>query len=231
LTRNRRAFAVAAVSAAAALLVGSAVAVAGPGAKGTGKGLVRGVHAEISLIRANGTTDAFVVDRGKVIAASQTSLTLERKDGMSVTLGLNADTKIRGQVQVGKGAEAFSRGGVAFGVLAPRLKGAPLLLGGGMGLGRGLGPAKAKKGLFGAVHADVKIIKADGSTDAFSFDRGQVTAVSDTSVTIKRADGPSVTKTISGDTKVRGKLAVGGRAAILSRGAAAFAVLAAGPKA
>ena len=48
-----------------------------------------------------------------------------------------------------------------------------------------------------AVHADVKLIKADSSTDAFSFDRGQVTAASDKAVTLKRADGPSVTKTIS----------------------------------
>jgi hypothetical protein len=229
MSRNRRAFAVAAVSAAVALLVGSAVAVAGPGKKG--KGLVRGVHAEISLIRANGTTDAFVVDRGKVTAASQTSLTLERKDGQSVTLGLSADTKIRGQIQVDKGVEAFSRGGAAFIVLAPRARAAPLKLGGGKGLGQGLGRMKAKKGLFGAVHADVKLIKADGSTDSFSFDRGAVTAASNTSVTIKRADGPSVTKSITGDTKVRGTLAVGGRAAVYSRGGTAFAVLAVAPKA
>ena len=84
---------------------------------------------------------------------------------------------------------------------------------------------------MGAVHADVKLIKADGSSDAFSFDRGQVTAASDTSVTVKRADGPSVTKSISADTKLRGKLAVGGRAAVFSKGSAATAILAAGPKA
>ena len=84
---------------------------------------------------------------------------------------------------------------------------------------------------MGAVHADVKFIKADGSTDSFSFDRGSVTAASDTSVTIKRADGPSVTKSISADTKLRGKLAVGGKAAVFSQGSAATAVLAAGPKA
>jgi len=228
--RNRRAFSIGVVGVVAALLVGSAVAVAGPGKKG--KGLVRGVHAEISLIKADGSTDAFVVDRGKVTAESQSSLTLERKDGISVTLGLNADTKIRGDIQVDKGAVAFSRGGTAFAVLAPRgKKAAPLRLGGGQGLGLGIVKAKKGKGLFGAVHADVKLIKADGSTAAFSFDRGQVTAASDTSVTIKRADGPTVTKSISGDTKLRGKLAVGGRAAIISKGSAAVSIFAAGPKA
>jgi hypothetical protein len=90
---------------------------------------------------------------------------------------------------------------------------------------------KAKKGLLGAVHADVKFIKADGSADSFSFDRGDVTAASATSVTLKRADGPSVTKSISADTKVRGTVAVGGKAVVFSKGSAAMAILAAGPKA
>jgi hypothetical protein len=151
---------------------------------------------------------------------------------VSVTRGLSADTKVRGDIQVDKGAVVFSRGGTAFAVLAPRAAKASLRLGGGNGLGIGL--ARGKKlqlGLFGAVHADVSFIKADGSTDSFSFDRGQVTAASDTSVTLKRADGPSVTKSISADTKRRGTLAVGGKAAVFSKGGAAMAILAAGPKA
>lgn len=228
--RNTRAFTIGVVGVTAALLVGSAVAVAGPGKKG--KGLVRGVHTEISLIKADGTTDAFVVDRGKVTAESASSVTLERKDGKSVSLGLNAETKIRGDIQVDKGAIVLSRGGTAFAVLAPRgEKAAPLRLGGGEGLGQRMQRGKMKKGLFGAVHADVKLIKADGSTDAFSFDRGDVTAASDASVTIKRADGPSVTKSISADTKLRGKLAVNGKAAVLSKGSSAFAILALAPRA
>ena len=226
---KNRAFGIAAIGISAALLVGSAVAVAGPGKKG--KGLVRGVHAEISLIKADGTKDAFVVDRGKVTAESASSVTLARKDGKNVTLDLVADTKVRGDIQVDKGTVVFSRGGTAFAVLAPRgNKAAALRLGNGNGPGLGQ-RLKAKKGLMGAVHADVKFIKADGAADSFSFDRGDVTATSDTSVTIKRADGPSVTKSISADTKLRGKLAVGGKAAVFSKGSAAMAILAAGPKA
>ena len=227
---RKRTFGIAAVGISAALLVGSAVAVAGPGKKS----LVRGVHAEISLIKANGTTNSFVVDRGKVAAESETSVTLQRKDGVSVTLGLSADTKVRGDIQVDKGAIVFSRGGTAFAVFAPRAaKAAPLRFGGGKGKGLGerLVLLKAKEGLMGAVHADVELIKADGSTVSSSFDRGSVTAASDTSVTLKRADGPSVTKSISADTKLRGKLAVGGKAAVFSKGGAATAILAAGPKA
>jgi hypothetical protein len=229
-TLRKRAFGISALGISVALLVGSAVAVAGPGKKG--KGLVGGVHAEISLIKADGSTDAFVVDRGKVTAESTSSVTLQRKDGVSVTLGLNADTKIRGDIQVGKGAIVLSRAGTAFAVLGPRAQQSLLLQlgdGKGKGLGQRLAKLKAKK--FGAVHADVELIKADGSTVAFSFDRGQVTAVSATSLTIKRADGPSVTKSISADTKVRGKLAVGGKAAVYSQGGAAKAILASGPKA
>jgi hypothetical protein len=230
-TLRKRSFGIAAIGISAALLVGSAVAVAGPGKKG--KALVRGVHTEISLIKADGSKDAFVVDRGKVTAESSSSVTLERKDGKSVTLGLNADTKVRGDIQVDKGALVFSRGGTAFAVLAPRGdRPAPLRLGDGSGqaLGQRHGGPKGR-GLMGAVHADVKFIKADASTDAYSFDRGEVTAASASSVTLKRADGPSVTKSISADTKTRGTLAVGGKAAVFSKGSAATAILAAAPKA
>jgi hypothetical protein len=228
--RKSRTFTIGVVGISAALLVGSAVAIAGPGKKG--KGLVRGVHTEVSLIKADGSKDAFVVDRGQVTAESESAVTLKRKDGKSVTLKLSADTKVRGDIQVNKGAVVFSRGGTAFAVLAPRAaKAAPLRLGDGQGIRARIAKAKQGKGLMGAVHADVKLIKADGSSAAFSFDRGEVTAASDTSVTVKRADGPSVTKSISADTKLRGKLAVGGRAVIISQGSAASAILAVGPKA
>jgi hypothetical protein len=229
-SNKNRTFGIAVVGITAALLIGSAVAVAGPG---KGKSLVRGVHAEISLIKADGKTNSFVVDRGQVTAESDSLVTLKRKDGPSVTLALNADTKVRGDIQVDKRAVVFSRGGTAFAVLAPRAaKAASLRLGdgNGKGLGQRLARLKARKGLMGAVHADVMFIKADASTVSFSFDRGQVTAASDTSITVKRADGPSVTKSISADTKLRGKLAVGGKAAVFSTGSAATAILAAGPK-
>jgi hypothetical protein len=229
-TLRKRTFGIAAVGISAALLVGSAVAVAGPGKKS----LVRGVHTEVSLIKANGTTNSFVVDRGKVTTESVSSVTLLRKDGVSVTLGLSADTKVRGDIQVDKGAIVFSRGGTAFAVLAPHAaKAAPFRFGDGKGKGLGerLALLKARKGLMGAVHADVMFIKADGSIVSFSFDRGSVTAASDTSVTVKRADGPSVTKSISTDTKLRGKLAVGGKAAVFSKAGVATVIFAAGPRA
>ena len=250
-TAMRRTFGFAALGISAALLIGASVAVAGPDVKGMV--LVRGVHTEVSLIKADRTTDAFVVDRGKVTAKSAAataaqgssaavpsaagSVTLERRDGITVTLGLNAATKIRGDIQVGKGAIVFSRAGTAYLVLAPRNEKAAA---GHNGDSKGKGLAKGKSlaermarvnGLFGAVHADVSFIRADGSTNSFSFDRGEVTAASNTSVTLKRADGPSVTISISAATKVSGKLVVGGRAAVFSKLGAATAILAAASKA
>jgi hypothetical protein len=241
-TTMRRTFLFAALGISAAMLIGSAVAVAGPDVKGMV--LVRGVHTEVSLIKADGTKDAFVVDRGKVTAASGAtaaqgssaaspsgSVTLERRDGITVTLALNAATKIRGDIQVGKGAIVFSRAGTAYLVLAPRNEKAAAGHNGNS-KGKSLAERMARvNGLFGAVHADVSFIRADASTNSFSFDRGQVTAVSNTSVTLKRADGPSVTISISATTKVNGKLTVGGRAAVFSKGSAATVIFAAASKA
>ena len=230
-TLRRKAFGIPALGIVAVLLLGSAVAVASP-PKGKSKGVVRGVHAEISLITANGATASFVVDCGQVTAVSAGSVTLQRKDGVSVTLGLNAATKVRGDIQTGKSVTVFSSAGMAFAVLAPRGQQALSL---GLGFGQGLGLArlgatlKGKK--LGAVHADVTFTKTDGSTVACSFDRGQVTAASATSVTIKRADGPSVTKSISAETKVRGKLAMGAKAAVYSQAGVAKTIFVAGPKA
>jgi hypothetical protein len=196
------------VAGAAALLVaGGAVAVAGaaPGKavrRHIARDLVRGgVHADVSLTRANGTTDAFSVDRGKVTVSSPTSLSLQRRDGKTVTVTLNGSTIVRGTPTTGKAVLVFSRSGVAFRVLAPGFRRAPKA------------PKQAKSPV---VHLQVSFIRADGSTHTAGLDHGLVTASSGTSLTIKEADGQSVTFSIGG-AKVNGKLAVGGNALVVSR--------------
>jgi hypothetical protein len=218
----KRGFRVVAVAAAALLVTGGAVAIAeaahgGHAKRHVVKQLVRlGVHADVSLIRADGSTDALAVDRGQVAVASATSLTLQRRDGKTVKLGLSSSTIVRGTVAIGKPALVFSRNGVAFRIRAPGARLVPPVA---------QATAKAK-----IVHAQVNFVRADGSTGSVTLDRGQVTATSSTSLTVKREDGKSVTFTIGTGALIRGTLAAGARALVLSRDGAAFRVLA-GPTA
>lgn len=224
-TGSKRRYRVALVGVAALLLAGGAVAVAGAAHGGKGKAalakrhvakrLVRsGVHADVSLIRADGSTDAFAVDRGRVTASTSTSLTLARADGKSVTVSLSGATVVRGTITVGKPVLVFSRDGAAFRVRAP---GAALA-------------APLASALLGQkspiVHLDVHFVRADGSTGSVSLDRGRVTASAGSSLTIQRADGKTVTFTLGTNVVVRGRLAVGGKALVLSRNGAVVRVFA-----
>ena len=219
----KRGYRVLAISAVALVVAGGAVAVASAahGGKAKAKAHVAnhlihaGVHADVSLIRADGSTDAFAVDRGRVTASSATSLTLQRGDGKSVTLSLSSTTLVRGTIAVGKPVLVFSRDGAAFRIGAPgRATVAPMM--------------PALQGKSPIVHLDVKFIRADGSTGSATLDRGQVTATSSTSLTIKRDDGKSVTFTIGAGVIVRGRLAVGAKAIVLSRDGAVVRVFARG---
>jgi hypothetical protein len=216
-----------AVGVAAVLVAGGAVAVAGAAQGGKGKAahakrhivkrLVRsGVHADVSLIRADGSVDAFSVDRGRVTASTSTSLTLKRADGKSVTVSLSSATLARGTVTVGKPVLVFSRNGAAFRIRAP-----------GAALAAPLASAiPGQKSPI--VHLDVKFVRADGSTVSVSLDRGRVTASSSSSLTIERPDGKSVTFALGGSVVVRGRLGVGGKALVIARNGAVVRVLAHG---
>jgi hypothetical protein len=217
----KRGYRVLAISAAVLVVAGGAVAVAGAAHGGKDKSkahvakqLVRsGVHADVSLIRADGSTDAFAVDRGKVTASTATSLTLQRADGKSVSLSVTSTTVARRMITVGRPAIAFSRDGVAFRIIAAGpVTVAPVM------------PALAGKSPV--VH--LKFIRADSSTGSITLDRGHVTASSSTSLTIRRDDGKSVTFTIGAGAIVRGHLVVGGKALVLSRDGAVVRAFARG---
>jgi hypothetical protein len=215
---KRRAFGVLAVALVGLLGAGSAVAMTGKHRPAkTVKRVVRaGVHADVSVIRADGTTDTFAVDGGVVTASSTTSVTLLRRDGQSVTLALNSATRVRGQIQTGRHVLVFSRGGTAFRVLAPRSRAVDPLAPSTLAL----------QGHGGIVHADVSFVRADRSTDSRTFDRGQVTAASLTSLTVQRRDGHSVSLAVDGATRIRGRLAIGRHVAVISKGGIALRVLA-----
>jgi Domain of unknown function (DUF5666) len=217
-----RAFGV--VAALVAVLTASAVAVAGPAKKQDGL-LVRVVHADINRISASGVSRKTTLDRGDVTALSATSISLRRADGKSVTLAVSQATKVRGMVAAGKKALVLSRNGTAILVWA---RGAGISA---FALQR-LAQDRQLHVRRGGVHADIHLIKADGSADSFAYDRGEITAKTSSSFTLKRKDGKSVTLAVDASTKVREKgqaatlasLQVGARALAFSRDGKAFLI-------
>ena len=57
--------------------------------------------------------------------------------------------------------------------------------------------------LRGAVRADVTVVKRDGSTVVVHYERGQVTAITPTTLTIQGRDGKGATFTVTTSTRVR----------------------------
>ena len=84
-------------------------------------------------------------------------------------------------------------------------------------------PAKAA-GLGRIVRGEATVLKRDGSTAVVRFERGLVTAVSASAISVKGADGVSATIAIGSDTIVRGggrrlqlgDVKVGSRVAVFS---------------
>ena len=79
--------------------------------------LHRAVHGDL-VVRTKTGFENVTVDRGKVTAASASSVTIERPDGVSVTKAVTADTKFRGvdsadQLVHDKGAIVVSKGDTA----------------------------------------------------------------------------------------------------------------------
>jgi hypothetical protein len=79
-----------------------------------------------------------------------------------------------------------------------------------------------------ADHGDLSVRTKDGFRTV-TFDRGKVTAASDTSITVMRPDGVSVTKTIDASTKFKGissasDIKTGKGAIVVSDGDTALAV-------
>jgi hypothetical protein len=92
-------------------------------------------------------------------------------------------------------------------------------------------PAKAVRPLARrAVHGDVVVKAKDGTFVTVTFDRGTVTAASESSVTLQRPDDQTVTLTVNADTKVHGAssaatLQVGQPAVVVSKAGTATQIL------
>jgi hypothetical protein len=233
-----RAWKVFAAGCVAVLALSGATAAAAKDKKGHSlvpRAVLAAVHADVTIINAQGQSQSVTWDKGKVTAKSDSALTLERKDGKSVSLAINQNTKIRvkdGSLDVGDMAIAFSREGSAFLILAVQAREGPPPASSASGA-PSAAPKDRHRGLHrlfriprGAVHVGWALIMADGKTLALAFDAGEVTAKSDASITLKRADGVSVTLKLDDKTKIRKDgVSVGDRAVAISRDGTALIVL------
>lgn len=67
-------------------------------------------------------------------------------------------------------------------------------------------PGLERAGLLrGVVRADLTVVKRDGSTVLVHYERGEITALSETSITVEGRDGVSATFALTPDTRVREK--------------------------
>ncbi|MHB8511251.1 MAG: hypothetical protein ACYDCC_03625 [Actinomycetota bacterium] len=89
-----------AVGAIAAIAAAGAAFAASPSTAqsrhgGGGWGQWHVVHSEAEVVNKNGQFASIVIDRGKVTNVSSGSITIERKDGRSVTVSPGPKTRIR----------------------------------------------------------------------------------------------------------------------------------------
>ncbi len=149
-------------------------------------------HADVTALLKDGSSASAKLDRGTVTASDSSSITIKRfVDEASVTFAVNADTWYpRGQAKVGDKLGIVSQDGTALRV----------------NVWNKLDPEKTDRvGPFRtAIHADISLLLKDKSSKSETMDRGQVTAIDASSLTIKRADGsPSPSRSTTRPSRVR----------------------------
>ncbi len=70
-------------------------------------------------------------------------------------------------------------------------------------------PPELQGPLFGVVSGELQLTKYDGTTMTLEYDRGRITSISDSQITLLRLDGESVTVTVDEATWVREGFALG----------------------
>jgi hypothetical protein len=150
-------------------------------------------HADVTALLKDGSSASAKLDRGTVTASDSSSITLKRfVDEQSLTFAVNADTWYpRGQAKVGDKLGIVSQNGTALRV----------------NVWNKLDPEKTDRvGPFRtAIHADISLLMRDKSSKNETMDRGKVTAISSSSLTIERLDGKSLTFSLSDKTVAREK--------------------------
>ena len=187
--------------------IGTALTIASPGVAQAHRGrhhpIERPVHFEATVQYLDGTSRAMTGDRGQITAIAADSLTLVRPDNVEVTLGLSNTTcyHVDGlpstwdQLAVGDRVATLAEASSTGGLFATSVRaGVPLFL-----------PGQPGCGLFhGAFHADQTNLFVDGSTNAWSRDKGRITAIAPRLIRIHRPDGGNVIAAVDAHTAVRG---------------------------
>jgi hypothetical protein len=155
------------------------------------------VHVDVTALYLDGTTRTFALDHGRITGLDGGSITIERRDGESLAAPTNDDTCIRKDgepatlqdLELGARALVAQEGGTAVAVRSGRPQ---------------PGTERQPCGLLrGVVHADITVTYVDGSTRTFAYDRGEITAINDTDVTLVRRDKKTVTLNYDDSTFVR----------------------------
>ena len=181
-----------------ALAAGSALADGGPAQQGP---FAQAVHAVGNITYKDASQQSWNWDRGKITALSASSITLTRRDKVAVTFAITSSTLVRNaggsyglsDLKVGLAATVISQNGNADIIRNLRGDGAPS----GADSSAIDGPAK------GSVTGTIQALEVDGSTQSFDYNRGRIMQLGNGQLTIKRADGQTVTLTYDGTTVVR----------------------------
>jgi riboflavin synthase alpha subunit len=196
----------------AACTVG-AISVAGAtAAKPDRTGLFAGaIHADVTALFAEGKSVATQLDRGKVTALGDASLTVVRLDKQSLTFKLTGETDFRhGKPKVGDNVGVESRDGAALRVNVWRKDSSTAA-----------DAQKKAEEWAGVIHADISLLLKDGSSKSETMDRGKVTAVDPTSITILRVDKKSLTFSVKDRTD---GIKVGDSVTVFASGGQAFLI-------
>lgn len=163
------------------------------------------VHAEGTMTYLDGSTRQFTADAGEVSGTSGGAITLKQADGKTVTATVGAAACVRNNggpatltdLTAGERALVVQENGA---VVAVRAGTRPSENAGEAPTDR---PDPSCLLKLGALHAELTLRFADGSTKAVQLDRGMVTKVDGGSISILRRDGKTVTSTVDDATVVK----------------------------
>lgn len=160
------------------------------------------VHADGVWTYEDGHTETHTADLGMITGPVGDTITLTRADGVTVSNPLPADVCVRVSGMPAS-AEDLHFGMRALVISQVAEDGTTVrVVRAGFPLVRRDQPGC---GLFeGAVHGDVTLTYADGTTRSFSFDRGAIESVTDGEILMQRPDGVAVTTTTDDTTRIFG---------------------------